>query len=40
MTIPQQEEYQLYAYGAQRFQRSQNQMTTVQYFTGVNEQAA
>lgn len=40
MDIPQQEEYQLYAYGAQRFQRSQNQMTTVQYFTGVNEQAA
>ena len=40
MTIPQQEEYQLYAYGAQRFKRSQNQMTTVQYFTGVNEQAA
>jgi len=40
MDVPQQEEYQLYAFGAQRFQRSQNQMTTVQYFTGVNGQAA
>ena len=33
--IPEQEEYQLYAFGASPLQRSQNQLTTVQYFTGV-----
>lgn len=33
--IPQSEEYQLYAFGASPLQRSQNQLTTVQYFTGV-----
>jgi hypothetical protein len=33
--VPQSEEYQLYAFGASPLQRSQNQITTVQYFTGV-----
>ena len=33
--VPKSEEYQLYAFGASPLQRSQNQITTVQYFTGV-----